>query len=138
MVKILMNKFPDYKYKKSDDFFKDYYIEHSKIFKSISKTNLNFAIKIINKKYLNGKKVFVCGNGGSAALANHFACDHQKILSTIKKIRPKLFSLCSNIPLITAISNDKKYEDIFADQIISHGKKGDLLYVFHHQENQKT
>lgn len=122
-----MNKFPNSKYIRIEDYFRDYCKEHYKIINNLSVRNLDNAIKIINKKYLLNKTVFVCGNGGSAALANHFACDHQKILSSIKKLKPKLSSLSTNIALITAISNDKNYEEIFSDQIISHGKRGDLL-----------
>jgi phosphoheptose isomerase len=133
-----MKKFPNIKYIKAENYYKDYRNEHDKVFNNLSIKNLNKVIKIIKKKYLNGKKVFVCGNGGSAALANHFACDHQKILSSIKKLKPRLYSLCSNIPLITAISNDKKYEDVFSDQIISHGSKGDLLICISSSGNSKN
>lgn len=133
-----MNKFPNIKYYKSNFYYNDYLKEHYKTFENLSTTNLNRIINIINKKYLLGKKIFVCGNGGSAALANHFACDHQKILSSIKKIKPRLLSLCSNIPLITAISNDKKYDDVFSDQIIAQGSKGDILICISSSGNSKN
>ena len=133
-----MNKFPYIKYNKSKLYYKDYINEHYKTFENLSTNNLDKIIKIMNKKYLLGKKIFVCGNGGSAALANHFACDHQKILSTIKNLKPKLVSLCSNTPLITAISNDKKYEDVFSDQIIAQGNKGDILICISSSGNSKN
>ena len=47
-------------------------------------------------------------------------------------------SLCSNIPLITAISNDKKYDDIFSDQIIAQGNKGDILICISSSGNSKN
>ena len=61
--------------------------------------------------------VFVCGNGGSAAIANHFSCDYLKGVvenSNLKSIRA--ISLSSNIPLITAIGNDLGYDEVFAYQ----------------------
>ena len=75
------------------------------------------------------KKVFVCGNGGSAALANHYACDHQKILYETNKIKPKILSLCANIPLISAISNDNGYEKIFVDQLKYISNPLDILII---------
>jgi D-sedoheptulose 7-phosphate isomerase/D-glycero-D-manno-heptose 1,7-bisphosphate phosphatase len=63
--------------------------------------------------------LFVCGNGGSAAIANHFSCDYMKGITenTKKNIMPvKAISLSSNIPLITAVANDIGYTDVFSYQ----------------------
>ena len=57
-------------------------------FETINFKKLDKIIKILDKAYKNSKKILVCGNGGSAALANHFACDHQKILNETKKLKP--------------------------------------------------
>ena len=62
-----------------------------------------------------------------AALANHFACDHQKILSEISQLNPYIVSLSSNSSLMTAISNDNNYESVYSDQINQIGLKNDIL-----------
>ena len=121
-------KFPNKKYVKLSDYRKDYYTSLKYAFDSIDNVKLSKTINVLDKAYKNSKiKVFVCGNGGSAALANHFACDHQKILNETKILKPFLISLSSNTALMTAISNDNKYECVFSDQIEQIGQKSDIL-----------
>ena len=88
-------------------------------------------IELDNKfKFLkNGIKILVCGNGGSAAISNHFACDHQKIIYETGKIKPFIISLAANNSLMTAISNDNNYSAVFSDQIKQIWSKGDVLIV---------
>ena len=62
----------------------------------------------------------ICGNGGSAQQANHFAAE------LIHEGLPAI-SLASDISVITATANDSGYENIFANQVLSLGKKGDIL-----------
>ena len=71
-------KFPNKKYKSVKDYKKDYYSFLKISFESINDDKLSKVIQILDRAYRNPKrKILVCGNGGSAALANHFACDHQ-------------------------------------------------------------
>ena len=67
--------------------------------------------------------IFICGNGGSAANANHFAED----LCLNKSRGLKVVSLCSNTPWITAIANDIDYDYIFVEQLKSLASQNDLL-----------
>ena len=121
-------KFPNKKYKNIFNYKNDYYKSFQEAFNTIDFNNLDRIIKILERVYKNPKrKVLVCGNGGSAALANHFVCDHQKILNETKVLKPFLLSLSSNAPLMTAISNDSDYAKIFSDQIIQVGNKNDVL-----------
>jgi phosphoheptose isomerase len=61
--------------------------------------------------------VFVFGNGGSAATAEHFSCDHTKGVSEDTHLNPHVVSLTSNMSLITALANDFDYTQIFSKQI---------------------
>ncbi|MDC1416042.1 D-sedoheptulose-7-phosphate isomerase [Candidatus Pelagibacter bacterium nBUS_25] len=123
-------KFPHKKYNNVIDYFNDYFLDLKLSLSSINFSNLNKIINVLGKSYLNGdNKVFVCGNGGSAALADHFACDHQKILHETKKYRPFVISLVSNHALGTAISNDVNYKSIFSEQLKQMARKGDILIV---------
>ena len=91
--------------------------------------NLDKATKLIEKTILSKKTIFVCGNGGSSAIANHYVCDYIKSLSTNTNLRPRLISLNSNSELISAISNDISYDKIFSYQIEHYSESGDLLIL---------
>tara|TARA_B100000989_G_scaffold151871_1_gene113332 strand:+ start:14435 stop:15058 length:624 start_codon:yes stop_codon:yes gene_type:complete len=132
-------KFPKKKYSNIKTFSNDYFNNLTKSTKLIDLNNLDKICRIIEKSYRNKKrKVFVCGNGGSAALANHYACDHQKILYETKKIEPKILSLCTNIPLISAISNDNGYENTFVDQLKYNSNPLDILIIISSSGNSKN
>ena len=75
----------------------------------------------------NGKTIFSCGNGGSAAISNHLLCDFQKGIQTDTDLKPKVVSLSSNIEIITAVANDISYEEIFDYQLRTMAAPGDVL-----------
>ena len=132
-------KFPTKKYSQLAEFTKDYYKFFKTAFNSIDIYNLKKIIRILEKVYKDSNsKILICGNGGSAAIANHFACDHQKILFDTKKFKPFFVSLNCNTPLMTAISNDNNYESIFSDQIKQIGKKYDILITISSSGNSKN
>ena len=123
-------KFTNKKYINVINFKNDYFKTLSSTFDSINELNLKKIINLLEKNYKKrGIKILVCGNGGSAAISNHFACDHQKIIYETGKIKPFIISLSSNNSLITAISNDNDYSMVFSDQIKQIGSKGDILIV---------
>ena len=126
------------KYKKINDYCNDYFNELHKSFDSKAKNNLEKIIKFLKKKYKSQNNIFVCGNGGSAAIANHFECDHKKILSDTKKINPRIISLCSNTALMTAISNDFSYEQVFEKQLEYLANKNDILITISSSGNSKN
>lgn len=77
---------------------------------------------VLCSTYQQDNPVYVFGNGGSAAISEHFTCDHLKgINEDCTNIgatgKARVHSLSSNIPLITAIANDIGYEQIFSKQI---------------------
>lgn len=75
------------------------------------------------------RRVFVCGNGGSASISEHFSCDHSKGVHTdTKYLRPDIVSLSSNMATITAIGNDIGFDSIFSKQIeFANGYEEDIL-----------
>ena len=87
---------------------------------------------IILKKIQQNKKIFVCGNGGSASVANHFLCDFNKgiKISSINKLKPKVISLSNNIETILAIANDISFEKIFSFQLDNYFTNGDIVILF--------
>jgi D-sedoheptulose 7-phosphate isomerase len=122
-----MSKFPDKSYTDAEIFSKKYFEAHGSALLSVDNSQISRAAALIEATVLNGKRIFSCGNGGSAAIANHLACDCLKGIRTNTTIAPKVHSLSSSIELITAISNDISYEDIFSYQIESLLEKNDVL-----------
>jgi len=68
----------------------------------------------------NMSNVVIFGNGGSAAIADHFCCDFVKGIQGDTNLRPKCVSLASNGPLVSALANDYSYSTIFSKQIYYH------------------
>src|ERR1700731_944073 len=93
---------------------------------AISLSDLQAVLSILEEAYHNGRRIFVVGNGGSAATASHFALDLAK--NTIMPGAPRLkaISLTDHVPLITAWSNDTAYEHIFAEQLANMLEPGDV------------
>ena len=88
------------------------YVENylSDLSKSIVDINkkIFLAVQLIHQKIRSKNNIFVCGNGGSTAIANHYVCDYIKFFRDRTKYAPKIISLSSNLETITAISNDIK------------------------------
>ncbi len=77
--------------------------------------------------YEENRTVFLFGNGGSAALASHSACDLGKGTVVNGRRRFRVLSLTDNIPMLTAWANDASYEDIFAEQLHNFVQRNDLV-----------
>lgn len=84
------------------------------------------AINLIVEAYKNGKKVLFCGNGGSAADAQHLAAE---LSGRFYYDRKPLYAeaLHVNTSYLTAVANDYSYEDIFARILEAEGGEGDIL-----------
>ncbi|WP_322043769.1 phosphoheptose isomerase [Paraburkholderia sp. J67] len=74
----------------------------------------------------NGNKILACGNGGSAADAQHFAAE---LIGRFERDRPGLpaLALTTDASVLTAVSNDYAYEQVFARQVRALGQPGDVL-----------
>src|SRR5215472_7768051 len=94
---------------------------------SISRTQLQQVLSLLEAAYQHGHRIFIVGNGGSAATASHFALDLAKNTIMAGAPRVKALSLTDHVPLITAWSNDKAYEHIFAEQLINMIEPGDAV-----------
>jgi D-sedoheptulose 7-phosphate isomerase len=84
---------------------------------------------LLYRAYSDGKQVFILGNGGSASTASHMACDLGKNTIGPNMRRFRIMSLNDNIPLLTALSNDLGYENVFAEQLQNLIQPGDVLIV---------
>ena len=84
------------------------------------------AIEAMWTAVTNGGKVLACGNGGSAADAQHFAAE---FVGRYERERPELaaLALTTDTSIITAIANDYSFNDIYAKQVRALGQAGDVL-----------
>jgi len=73
------------------------------------------------------KHIFVCGNGGSAATASHFACDMLKGASYNRESRFRILALTESVATLTAYSNDVHYDCVFVEQLKNFAQAGDLM-----------
>jgi D-sedoheptulose 7-phosphate isomerase len=79
--------------------------------------------------YHAGQMIYLFGNGGSAALASHFACDLGKGTVNGNGKRFRVLALTDNVPLMTAWANDSRYDDIFAEQLVNLVRQDDVAFA---------
>ena len=111
--------------------FKNYLSNLKNVIDKLDLLKLQKIENIIFNKIKENKKIFICGNGGSASVANHFLCDFNKgiKLSSKNKLKPKIISLSNNIEAILAISNDISFNKIFSFQLDNYYTKGDIVIL---------
>jgi D-sedoheptulose 7-phosphate isomerase len=97
----------------------EYFSDLARVVENISTELVDRISDTIFEAYLEDRTVFLFGNGGSASLASHFACDLGKgtALPGGSQRRLRVIALTDNIPVMTAWANDASYEDIFAEQL---------------------
>ena len=91
--------------------------------------DLNRAAKMVLSCLTSGRKLLVCGNGGSASDATHFATEFLCRFQGDRRPYPAI-SLTANGEFMTAVCNDYSADEIFARQVWGLGEKGDVLIAF--------
>ena len=81
---------------------------------------------VICQTLLAGNKILLCGNGGSAADAQHIAAELVGRYERARQAFPAI-ALTTDTSALTALSNDFGYEEVFSRQVLAHARKGDLL-----------
>jgi phosphoheptose isomerase len=120
-------KFPVAPHRSAASYFDAYGEEMSRAAKTIEPEAFDRAAAILVEAYMRGARMFSCGNGGSASIANHVQCDHVKGVRTTTDLTPQVLSLSTNVELLTAIANDMGYENVFVYQLQSQSGPGDVL-----------
>ena len=120
-------KFPTEPHQLAASYCGAYLEESVRAANSIDLETVECAAAILLAAYSSGAVVFSCGNGGSAAVANHLQCDHVKGVRNGTDLSPRVVSLCANVELLTAIANDVAYDEVFAYQLESQSRPGDVL-----------
>src|SRR5258708_16465956 len=122
-----MTRFPGQKYTDVGSFVTDYAELTAAALKSVRTSEIDRAVAALRHAVEHDKLIFACGNGGSAAIANHLSCDCSKGIAADTGLRPRVISLSSTVELITAIANDIDYGEVFTHQLRNAARPGDVL-----------
>jgi D-sedoheptulose 7-phosphate isomerase len=116
-----------------DLFIEQYLREFNEVMSVVSQAQLNAASAALLDAFVRGAWVFVAGNGGSASLASHLACDLEKTVSgkdpRSAKKRFRVQSLVDNIARLTAWANDETYDCVFSEPLVNSASPADVLVV---------
>jgi len=104
-----------------------YKAEVLKAIEMVDLDKVNQAIELFKDARAHGRHIFVCGNGGSASTASHFACDIVKGASYNRGQRFRIMALTEQLATITAYANDVSYDCVFVEQLRNFAQSGDLV-----------
>lgn len=106
--------------------------------KRVDALQLDAACEAILRVTEMGGHIYVAGNGGSAAIADHLCCDLTKGTATLKHKTISTHSLSSNVALYSAIANDYGFEQVFSTQVGFFAKPGDVLIAISSSGNSQN
>jgi D-sedoheptulose 7-phosphate isomerase/D-glycero-D-manno-heptose 1,7-bisphosphate phosphatase len=121
--------FPQVRYDSAYLFAEHYSHELAQALATVDVAALDRASKVLLDAYERDAGVFVCGNGGSASIANHLQCDHVKGVRGGTDLHTRVTSLSTNVEILSAIANDIGYDAVFEYQLESMARPGDVLVV---------
>lgn len=121
-------------------FAKSYFEYLFKLLNQIDMDAIASFVKEMEKARRNYNTIFFVGNGGSASTASHMANDFGSDIrkNTGNKLPFRAMSLTDNIPVITAISNDDGYSNVFVNQLRIHYRSGDKLVAISASGNSRN
>ncbi|MGP8124751.1 MAG: SIS domain-containing protein [Nitrososphaerales archaeon] len=105
----------------------EYLHEVAQIAVQLDRVSIDKAVGIFYAAWKNDNQIFTAGNGGSASTATHLACDLNKWVSEKAVRKFRAFSLVDNIPLVSALTNDNGWSDIYYEQLRNFFRRGDVL-----------
>src|SRR5712692_4420433 len=104
-----------------------YKAELLKAIETVDLDKVNQVIQWFEAARSAGRHIFVCGNGGSASTASHFACDIVKGASYNRAQRFRIMALTDQLATLTAYANDVSYDCVFVEQLRNFAHAGDLV-----------
>lgn len=123
----------DYKEK-----LKAYLDEEIDTIKALDLDSINTVMNVLEQARLDGRRIFICGNGGSAATASHFCCDFNKGVSENQDKKYNFECLSDNVPTMMAVANDISYDEVFRFPLKNKMHPGDILIGVSGSGNSKN
>jgi D-sedoheptulose 7-phosphate isomerase len=105
----------------------DYVKAQAAALESVPAEAVEKLVALLKAAHAADRRVFIFGNGGSAANASHFATDLGKGASDRLGKRFRVLSLTDNVAWMTALGNDYSYDDVFVGQLQNFAQPGDLV-----------
>lgn len=110
--------------------FKDYVERLHTVLSQTDWTNISALAEELFACWREGRRVFFCGNGGSAGNGLHIANDFLYGISKRLGSGLRVHALSANVSIVTCLANDEGYESIFSYQLAVQAQRGDVLIVF--------
>jgi len=104
-----------------------YLVQEKEVIDSLPIEDISAVMNVLEEARLSGKRIFICGNGGSASTASHYECDFNKGVSYEQDMKYDFECLSDNVPMMMAIANDISYDDIFVVPLKNKLKPGDVV-----------
>jgi D-sedoheptulose 7-phosphate isomerase len=111
------------------DYVRQYASQVQAALEQVPDSALDDAYRIIATAVSENRHIFVAGNGGSAAIADHLCCDWTKGTHSAELPPLRTQSLVSNVAMLTAVANDFGYDTVFSRQLGMLGRAGDVLLL---------
>lgn len=106
---------------------RDYLALEIEILKKLDVEQINAALNLLDETRQKKGRIYICGNGGSAATASHFQNDFNKGVSEYIDVPFRLHCLNDNVATLMAIANDIGYEEVFRFQLRNNLEENDVL-----------
>ena|SRR2546423_4801133 len=118
---------------------KEYFEELQRVLAALSHDTINQIADTFVDAYESHRAIYFFGNGGSASLASHFACDLGKGTAYCNGgKRFRALALTDNLATLTAWANDSDYEDVFSEQLRNFVQTGDVAFAISGSGNSKN
>jgi len=121
--------FPETHFDTCDSFAGQYFAELNKAAKACDLSVLNTIAEMVRETIDSGNFIYICGNGGSAGISNRSLCDFLKCVRSDTNLMPRVMSLAAHTEMNSALANDISYDEVFAYQLESMGRPGDLVWT---------
>lgn len=119
--------------------FAETYLRRSaELMRTIPAADMADVIEILDTARGMRRQVFVCGNGGSASTASHFAAGLSKEGSWEQPQKFRALTLTDNIAWLTSLANDTDYTRVFVEQLKNHADPDDVLIAFSGSGNSRN
>ena len=105
----------------------EYFEREKRVLDLIDRGALSEVMNLLESARLDGRHIFIMGNGGSAATASHFCCDFNKGISCSKKKPYRMICLNDNVPTMMAYANDVSYDEVFLGPLRNFYDEGDVV-----------
>lgn len=106
---------------------RDYLALEIEVLKKLDVEQINAALNLLDETRQKKGRIYICGNGGSAATASHFQNDFNKGVSEYIEVPFRFHCLNDNVATLMAIANDIGYEEVFRFQIRNNLEENDVL-----------